>query len=149
MLVAGSGLGHDEKQSRPADMLVNNWGFNGKPAAIQTFRLRYNLTLFPKRDTQQALQHLPQNSERYKKIRRLGWSCISLVVESFGAWGQLASNTFKELASRPSVQINSTTFTTLDSIYCRLNLSLACALECHVEHFLHGQDPVVKHQSSF
>ena len=29
-LEAGSGLGHDQKQSRPADILVNNWGFNGK-----------------------------------------------------------------------------------------------------------------------
>ena len=54
----------------------------------------------------------------------LGWSCIPLVVESFGAWGQLASDTFKKLASRHSVQVNSSPFTTLDSIYSRLNLSL-------------------------
>ena len=60
----------------------------------------------------------------------LGWSCIPLVVESFGAWGQLASNTFKKLASRLSVQVNSSTSTTLDSIYSRLNLSLVHALEC-------------------
>ena len=33
-LEAGSGLGQDQKQSRPADILVNNWGFNGKPAAF-------------------------------------------------------------------------------------------------------------------
>ena len=26
---AGSGLGHDQKQSSPADILVNNWGING------------------------------------------------------------------------------------------------------------------------
>ena len=51
-------------------------------------------------------------------------SCIPLVVDSFGAWGQLASDTFKKLASRLSVQVNSSTSTTLDSIYSRLNLSL-------------------------
>ena len=33
-LEAGSGLGHDQKQSIPADILINNWGFNGKPAAF-------------------------------------------------------------------------------------------------------------------
>ena len=33
-LEAGSGLGHDQKQSRPADILVYNWGFNGKLAAL-------------------------------------------------------------------------------------------------------------------
>ena len=33
-LEAGSGLGHDQKRSRPADILVNNWGINGKPAAF-------------------------------------------------------------------------------------------------------------------
>ena len=26
---------HDQKQSRPADILVNNWGFNGKHAAFE------------------------------------------------------------------------------------------------------------------
>ena len=56
-LEAGSGLGHDQKQSRPADILVNNWGINGKPAA---FDLSVSSPLkFPKRDTQQALQLLP------------------------------------------------------------------------------------------
>ena len=33
-LEAGSGLGHDQKQSRSADILVNNWSFNGKPAVF-------------------------------------------------------------------------------------------------------------------
>ena len=36
----------------------------------------------------------------------------------------VASDTFKKLASRLSVQVNSSTSTTLDSIYSRLNLSL-------------------------
>ena len=71
----------------------------------------------------------------------LGWSCIPLVVESFGAWGQLASDTFKKLASCLSVQVNSSTSTTLDSIYCRLNLSL---VRSNARAFLERAGPCAK-----
>ena len=130
-LEAGSGLGHDQKQSRPADILVNNWGINGKPAA---FDLSVSSPLKPDIvseaghtagsatfATEQRKIHVQANSGIFEE---LGWSCIPLVVESFGAWGQLDSNTFKKLAFRLSVQVNSSTSTTLDSIYSTLNLSL-------------------------
>ena len=68
----------------------------------------------------------------------LGWSCIPLVVESFGAWGQLASNIFSKLVSRLSVQANSTISTTLDSIYSRLNFSL---VRSNARAFLARADP--------
>ena len=128
-LEAGSGLGHDQKQSRPADILVNNWGFNGKPAA---FDLSVSSPLKP--DIVSEAGHTAGTAAFATEQRKilansgicaeLGWSCIPLVVDSFGAWGQLASDTFKKLASRLSVQVNSSTSTTLDSIYSRLNLSL-------------------------
>ena len=128
-LEAGSGLGHDQKQSRPAEILVNYWGFNGKPAA---FDLSVSSPLKP--DIVSEAGHTTGSAAcatEQRKIQansgiceELGWSCIPLVVESFGAWGQLASNTFKKLASRLSVQVNSTTSTTLDRIYSRLNHSL-------------------------
>ena len=149
-LEAGSGLGHDQKQSRPADILVNNWGFNDKPAA---FDLSVSSPLKP--DIVSEAGHsagAAAFATEQRKIQansgiceKLGWSCIPLVVESFGAWGQLASNTFKKLASRLSVQVNSSTSTTLDSIYSRLNLSLCARIP---EHFLQGQVPVLKSQTS-
>ena len=70
-LEAGSGLSHDQKQSRPADILVNNYGFNGKPAA---FDLSVSSPLKPEivseaGHTADSAELLPQNSERYKQIR--------------------------------------------------------------------------------
>ena len=118
-LEAGSGLGIDQKQSRPADILVNNWGFNGIPAAFDLSVSSGHTADATAFATEQ--RKVQANSGICEVI---GWSCIPLVVETFGAWGQLASNTFKKLASRLSVQVNSSTSTTLDSIYSRLNLSL-------------------------
>ena len=128
-LEAGSGLGYDQKRTRPADILVNNWGISGKPTA---YDLSVSSLLKPEVVSEAGhtagsagfateQRKLQENSSICDE---LGWSCIPLVVESFGAWGQLASNTFSKLASCLSVQANSTISTTLDSIYSRLNLSL-------------------------
>ena len=133
-LEAGSGLGHDQKQSRPADILVNIWGFNGKPAA---FDLSVSSPLKP--DIVSEAGHTAGAAAfatEQRKIQansgiceELGWSCIPLVVESFGAWGQLASNTFKKLASRLSVQVNSSTFHHSGQHLFQTK-PFPCALEC-------------------
>ena len=59
-LEAGSGLGHDQKQSRPADILVNNWGFNGDLSVSSP--LKPDIVSEAGRDTQQALQLLELHS---------------------------------------------------------------------------------------
>ena len=97
-LEAGSGLGHDQKQSRPADILVNNWCINGKPAA---FDLSVSSPLKP--DIVFEAGHTASSAAGATEQRKieensgicdeLGWSCVPLVVESFGAWGQIALKT--------------------------------------------------------
>ena len=37
------------------------------------------------------------------KCGDLGWVCISLVVETYGAWGQEAVKSFAQLASRLAI----------------------------------------------
>ena len=54
----------------------------------------------------------------------LGWKCVPLVVETFGAWGRTAGHFFAQLAVRLAAQGNSTKATMLNSIYGRLSLLL-------------------------
>ena len=39
------------------------------------------------------------------KCVELGWVCIPLVVETYGAWGQEAVKTFAQLASRLAMDL--------------------------------------------
>ena len=57
----------------------------------------------------------------------LGWKCVPLVVETFGAWGRTAGQFFGELASRLAVQSHSSKTTMLNNIYGSLNLILVQA----------------------
>ena len=57
----------------------------------------------------------------------LGWKCVPLVVESFGAWGRTAGQFFSQLAVRLAAQANSTQAAMLTSIYGRLSLLLVRA----------------------
>ena len=57
----------------------------------------------------------------------LGWKCVPLVVETFGAWGRTAGQFFGELASRLAAQSHSSKTTMLNNIYGRLSLILVPA----------------------
>ena len=70
-LEAGGGLGHDQKQSRPANILVNNWGFNGKPAASVSSLLKPDIVSEAGHSAGSAAFATEQICEE------LGWSCIS------------------------------------------------------------------------
>ena len=62
----------DLKQSRPADILVNNWGINGKPAAFDlsvSSPLKPDIVSEAGHTAGSDLQLVPQNSERYKQIQ--------------------------------------------------------------------------------
>ena len=57
----------------------------------------------------------------------LGWKCVPLVVETFGAWGRTAGQFFGELASRLAAQSHSSKTIMLNNIYGRLSLTLVRA----------------------
>ena len=57
----------------------------------------------------------------------LGWCCIPLVAESYGAWGKEAIDSFKMLASRLAITSGKTKSAVLSELYSRLNLHLVRA----------------------
>ena len=63
------------------------------------------------------------------KCNALGWCCVLLVAESYGAWGMEAMDSFKMLASRDGVAIrkHQAKRSQLCMLYGRLNLNLVRA----------------------
>eukprot|EP00731_Ephydatia_muelleri_P010788 Em0005g1374a len=61
------------------------------------------------------------------KCSELGWLCIPLVVESYGAWGKEAMESFSSLASRLAITSSRPKSAVLSELYGRLNLNLVRA----------------------
>ena len=56
--------------------------------------------------------------------RELGWVCVPMVVEAYGAWGAEAMESLSCLASRLATSSNKAKAAVLNSLYGRLNLNL-------------------------
>ena len=59
-----------------------------------------------------------------QKCTELGWSCVPLAVESYGAWVKEAQECFALLASRLAVHTSSSKSKTTFDLYSQLNLAL-------------------------
>ena len=68
-----------------------------------------------------------KHSENVGKCKELGWRCIPLVVETYGAWGSEAIQVFSIVASRLAVRTNSSKSRALATLYGRLSLILVQA----------------------
>ena len=100
----GSSLDEEGRQTRPADILVQNWEF-GKPAALDftvTSPLNPNtlngasVTAGSAASAAEARKHATNDA----KCNRLGWVCIPLAVETYGCWGDEAIKCLDRLAAR-------------------------------------------------
>ena len=97
-LEVGNNLTPDHDHSRPADVLVHNWSL-GKPTAFDfcVTSLLNSLILSEAGVSSgvaaQASEIRKHNSNDAKCVE-LGWVCIPLVVETYGAWGQEAVKNF-------------------------------------------------------
>ena len=127
-LEAGSSLGHEARQTRPADVLIPNWEL-GKPAAIDlcvTSPLNSNTLqvacVTPNSAAMQAEQRKHHSNDA--KCEELGWVCIPLFVESYGSWGPEAQRCLSRLAGRLATQLGQPKSLTTNLIYGRLNLTL-------------------------
>ena len=58
----------------------------------------------------------------YGKCGDLGWVCIPLVVETYGAWGQEAVKNFAQLASRLAITCSKPKSVITHDLYGRLNM---------------------------
>ena len=93
--------------SCPADILVGNWD-RGKPAAFDftvSSPLSSAILSEASANTGAAARSAEERKHRANDVKcaELGWSCVLLAVETYGAWGDEAQCTFSRLASLLSV----------------------------------------------
>ena len=102
-------------KTRPGNLLIPNWVM-GRTAVLDASSLRLihksywkatAATLATEARKHEERKHDPKSSE-------LGWVCISVVAESYGAWGNEAMHLFS-LSSKPTCKS-----VTMNDIYCRL-----------------------------
>ena len=114
-----------------ADILASNW-LCGKPAAFDlTVVSPLNPTLISEAGhtagSAAVAAELRKHSANDAKCSELGWTCIPLVAESYGAWGNEAMQAFSRLASYLATRTNSPKSNVVCSLYGRLNLTLVRA----------------------
>ncbi|KAL5499501.1 hypothetical protein EMCRGX_G010935 [Ephydatia muelleri] len=125
---AGNDLTADHSHTRPADVLLTNWA-TGKTAAfdISVTSLLNTLTLL---EAGVAAGSAAQATETRKhmandaKCNELGWLCVPLVAETYGAWGKEAMEAFSQLASRLATHTCRLKSAVTFELYSRLNLHL-------------------------
>ena len=127
---AGAGLSTDLSQSRPADILVQDWD-RGKPAAFDfdiSVDSPLNSNVLPaagaRAGAASEAAELRKHTANDAKCAELGWVSIPLVVESYGAWGKEAQQSFSKLASRLAVHGCVPKSMATFELYARLNISL-------------------------
>ena len=123
-LEAGSSLGHEERQTRPADILIPNWEL-GEPAAVYlsiTFLLCHeNIQVACVMTGSATLRaEKRKHNTNDEKCRELGWVSIPLVVELYGCSGTEAQCFFSRLSGRLVITTN--------QMYGRLNQNLVRAV---------------------
>ena len=121
----GSGLGHDERRTRPADVLVPNWDL-GKPAAFDlTVASPLNQSILNEAcvtaGSSARVSEQRKHASNDVKCSELGWSCISLAVETYGCWGAEACLHLSRLASRLEARLNCSKSHATSTLYGRLN----------------------------
>ena len=127
---AGSRLSQDHSHFRPADILVFDWD-HGKPAALDLTvisPLNANILNEAGMTAGAAAQvaEVRKHTANGQRCTDLGWSCVPLAVESYGAWGREAQMCFTQLATRLAVHTSSSKSKMIFELYtnCRLNLAL-------------------------
>ncbi|KAL5470685.1 hypothetical protein EMCRGX_G028690 [Ephydatia muelleri] len=64
-----------------------------------------------------------KHDENDAKCKELGWICVPMVAEAYGAWGTEAMKSFSLLASRLATSSNRAKAEVLAALYGRLNLN--------------------------
>ena len=128
---AGNGLTADHSHTCPADLLLTNWA-TGKTAAFDISVTSPLLThTLMEAGVSAGSAALATEGRKHKandpKCKELGWLCVPLVAETYGAWGNEAIEAFSQLASRLATLTCRPKSTVLGDLYGRLNLHLVRA----------------------
>ena len=123
----GSGI-LPKDQSRPADILVPNWSLS-RPAAFD-IKVINPLNLQFLQEAAQTCGHAAEMGEESKHSANneacalRGWSCIPLVVEVFGGWGNESIDVLTKLSKKMATQLCQPINEVTSTIYSRLSLIL-------------------------
>ena len=128
---AGSDLTADHSHTRPADLLLTNWD-TGKTAAfdVSVTSSLNTLTLLEAGVSAGSAARATEDRKHKAndaKCDELGWLCVPLVTETYGAWGKEATEAFSQVASRIATLTCRPKSVVLSDIYGRLNLHLVRA----------------------
>ena len=93
----GSGWGHYEQHTQPADVLVPNWDL-GKPAVFDlTVASLLNQSILNEAcvtvGSSARVSEQRRHASNDVKCSELGWSCLPLAVETYGCGGAEARST--------------------------------------------------------
>ena len=70
---------------------------------------------------------IKKHEQNDTKCSELGWQCIPLAVETYGAWGEEACNAFSCIAMREAILTNCSKSQVLGDLYGRLSIVLVRA----------------------
>ena len=97
-LEAGSSLGSDGLRTRQADILVTTWGINGSAVFDVTVTSPLNSSIVFEAGVTAGVAARAAEKRKHEendaKCTELGWTCVPLAVETYGAWGVEACNAF-------------------------------------------------------
>ena len=127
-LEAGSGLGKDKALTCPADVLISNPSGSASAAYNITVTSPVNpsiiLEVGVSAGSAAKAAELRKHSKYDVKCSELGWRCTPLAVETYGAWGAEACNTFSFIASRVAIMTNKSKSIILSNLYGKLSIIL-------------------------
>ena len=124
---AGCNLTLDHSHSRPADILLPNWSAAFDLSVTSPLHLNVLLEAGLTAGAAARATELRKHEANDGKCRELGWVCVPMVVEAYGAWGAEAMVSLSCLASRLATSSNKAKAAVLNSLYGRLNLNLVKA----------------------
>ena len=124
-------LRRDHSKTRPADILLPNW-FLGRTAALDvSITTPLNpVNLLEAGVSATAAAQATESRKHHAndpKCSDLGWVCVPMVVETYGAWGKDATAIISSVASRLATSMCQPKSIVLNEIYGRLNLHLVRA----------------------
>ena len=122
---AGNDPTADHSHTHPADLLLTNWT-TGKTAAFDISPL--NTHTLMEAGVSAGSAALASEGRKHRandaKCKELGWLCVPLVADTYGAWGNEAVEAFSQLASRLATLTCRPKSAVLRDMYGRLNLHL-------------------------
>ena len=127
----GNNLSRDHSKTCPADIVLPN-GVLGRTAALDVSitSLLNPITLLEAGVSATAAAQVTEYRKHQAndpKCSELGWVCVPVVVETYGAWGKEATAIISAVASRLATSMCRPKSILMNEIYGRLNLNLVCA----------------------